>query len=37
LTDAVEKVDFSIGVSLLDSFDPAEISRLLVLQELDRR
>ena len=31
LTDAVEKVGFPIGVMLLSDFDPAEVSRLLVL------
>jgi hypothetical protein len=29
--DAVEKVGFPIGVMLLGDFDPAEVSRLLVL------
>jgi hypothetical protein len=30
-SDAVEKVGFPIGVMLLSDFDPAEVSRLLVL------
>jgi hypothetical protein len=35
LADVVEKVARSVGIVLLDRFDPAELSRLLGLWPLD--